>query len=893
MIRSLFFVATIGFTFPAFGQLNWAVQDPNFTVDLIHSGNGMVPIEFGPGNRMYVGEKLGTILIFEPDSDAPSGYGPPSVFASLAAVDSSLERGLLGLAAHPNFQTTRWLYALYCVSGENQRLVRVQADATFSQAVGVPEILIDDLPNQGSIHKGGDINFWESDLYISLGDDGTPDLVQDLSSYVGKLLRVDELGRGLTTNPFYDDDNTSIRSRIWGIGCRNPFRFALHPSNGTMYVSENGNETDRVSRWDSAGANGGWPNEFLQPLDPNVQTLITSDPSLTGIAIVEGGPFADPAFPDSPVLYLANWLGGIYRWRLEGSDLDVAVPININGNNQFVDDLGKFTHIEFGPGGALYISASGGDASFNYGNLFRVKFVAGQPPKAIFATNPSPPSGSAPLAVTFLDQSTDDGSIVAWRWEFGDGTESLNRVVTRSYNTPGVYTARLTVTDDQGLTDSETVQVTVHQPTLVNLVGTVRDGRDLSGQSLATELRLYQSDGLTPLPFQDGGGTYSNTYFVPTSGAFDLTVVVELTDCGLVVSAGEPEVAGIHTAYRGVRIPCGSSTHSATLDFYLSDTVIAGQVVDTSKSPARVDLGTARLVPGSFFEVAGGRDFRPPIPLSGVLHRIESDDFGYYYIPIPIGAGGANFYIDVATDTNQSVYLPTTFNRSVNHGERIEVGVTLGLPSGGTNCDAVPTPLGPVDYTHIQGIFNHSCVGCHSGLAPNADLDLSTGVSHAALVNVFSLEVPGLKLVEPGNSDRSFLWEKINCSLPQVGTRMRPGSAMSPEEQALIRDWIDQGAPPSRGIFRRGDANADGCSDISDAVTILLHLFGSRAVSCEKSADANDSGSINIADAVFLLETIFTESPAPPDPGLRCGLDPTSDDLGCESFPACVEPTAP
>ena len=55
--------------------------------------------------------------------------------------------------------------------------------------------------------------------------------------------------------------------------------------------------------------------------------------------------------------------------------------------------------------------------------------------------------------------------------------------------------------------------------------------------------------------------------------------------------------------------------------------------------------------------------------------------------------------------------------------------------------------------------------------------------------------MPGLKLVDPGNPSRSYLFEKINSSAPQQGNRMRPSDAMSLANQALIRDWITRLAP--------------------------------------------------------------------------------------------------
>ncbi len=96
------------------------------------------------------------------------------------------------------------------------------------------------------------------------------------------------------------------------------------------------------------------------------------------------------------------------------------------------------------------------------------------------------------------------------------------------------------------------------------------------------------------------------------------------------------------------------------------------------------------------------------------------------------------------------------------------------------------------------------------------------------------------------------------------------------------------------GGFRRGDANADGEVNISDAIMTLLHLFaGEDRLTCLSSADANDSGSVDIADAVYTLSYLFVGGPPPADPFSVCGPDPTPDDLTCESYAPCGAPVTP
>lgn len=900
------------------------VQDPSFAIDVIHTGVGMVPLTFGPGARLYVGEKMGRILVFEPEPGSPGEYLAPQVFASLESdVNHAGERGLLGLCLRYRAALPPQLFAFYSYSG-GQRVVRFDVDdSTYTTAMGPPVLVLDGLVNQNVNHNGGDITFWDGALYILLGDDLSPSLAQNLDVYNGKILRVDENGFGLSSNPFYDGDVNSRRSRIWGLGCRNPFRFVFH--RGAMYVSENGNSIDRISRWGAAGANGGWPDEFTEPSDSNVVNLFTRPPSVTGIAIASGGQFADPAFPQSDVVYVGNHRErSIRRWRLTGAQLENADAINIGGGNAFITGLSPPpVDMIFGPDG-LYVTTTwrAGDS----GKLYRIRPTAGVSPTAVIGTTPDPAIGPAPLTVDFVDLSSDDRSIVSWLWDFDDGDTSSQQSPSHTFDAPGVYSVTLTVTDELGLTDTTTVDVTTNQATIVELSGTIFDGRDIVAQGLpvSTELRLYQLDGLTPLSFPGGGGALGNAQPVPVGGQFNFAAQVELTDCGMVVSAGEQQANGLHAAFRGIAITCDSPSHAETLDFYLSSAALSGRVADTLGMPARVDLGVSRSAPGSLFAIAGGRDFLPPVPFSGVAHRVESDDLGYYYIPIPSAAADTDFHIDVVGDTSADLYLSTRFTETVPSGALVLHDVTLGLQEGGADCGTVPGPGGPVKYDEVQAIFDARCIGCHSGLDPNARLDLSQGVSYDSVVDGPSGEVPGLKLVEPGDSSLSFLWEKVNCSLPQVGVRMPTGVELLPSEQVLIRDWIDQGALPSIAppqISCPGDIVATGApsggavvnyqvtveSD-DDSVALVCDLpsgsvlpsgrttvtcaatdFLSQVAACSfdvtvedliefQRGDTNEDGFLDVSDIVTLLRQLFDEYPT------RCQKSADVDDTGTISI---------
>jgi plastocyanin len=82
--------------------------------------------------------------------------------------------------------------------------------------------------------------------------------------------------------------------------------------------------------------------------------------------------------------------------------------------------------------------------------------------------------------------------------------------------------------------------------------------------------------------------------------------------------------------------------------------------------------------------------------------------------------------------------------------------------------------------------------------------------------------------------------------------------------------------------FLRGDANADGLVDLSDAIGVLFVLFeGAGEPPCPDALDADDDGILGMADASAILEHLFLGGPPPPRPYPRPGADRTEDGLRC------------
>ena len=127
-----------------------------------------------------------------------------------------------------------------------------------------------------------------------------------------------------------------------------------------------------------------------------------------------------------------------------------------------------------------------------------------------------------------------------------------------------------------------------------------------------------------------------------------------------------------------------------------------------------------------------------------------------------------------------------------------------------------------VSYSAIQSIFSTNCVSCHATYVncdpdqgannPPAGLDLCPGVSWSNLVDQPSSQDATYTRVVPNEPQNSLLFHKVNCAVPEIGSRMPYGGPyLTSYEQALITDWIAGGAPigTTDGIFRSGFETRD------------------------------------------------------------------------------------
>jgi len=214
-------------------------------------------LAFAPDGRVFYTEKnTGRIRVI---SRADELLSEP--FAAVP-VNCAGDRGLLGLALHPDFASNGRVYVFYTRSDTgvstdqpqaviDNRVVYFEAEGDRARA---GEIFVVSLPaGTSSEHVGGRIAF-DSDgkLLIALGDLGDPQAAAADTNPAGKLLRYHDDGSVPTDNP-------SAGSAIFARGLRDPRGLCLDPQTGAIFVIDrNDDDFDEVNRL-VAGSDAGWP----------------------------------------------------------------------------------------------------------------------------------------------------------------------------------------------------------------------------------------------------------------------------------------------------------------------------------------------------------------------------------------------------------------------------------------------------------------------------------------------------------------------------------------------------------------------------------------------------------------------------------------------------------
>jgi len=332
----------------------------------------------GDASRIFINElDSGKIRIVK------SGALLPTPFLSINDVNPGNERGLLGLAFHPNYAANGYFYVAYTPPGGISVIKRytVSADPDIADSASAATIVTFVFP-QGN-HVGGWLGFGpDGYLYIAKGDATTPENAQSDMSPYGKILRIDVDGAFPyavpPSNPYFGAPLP--KNLIWSRGFRNPWRCSFDRETGDFYMGDVGESSwEEINYQPAASAGGenyGWPrfqgNDVYICPDPCDSSGLTPpavaighSPTPPGFCSVTCGyVYRGSAIPDlAGAFFYGDYCSGkIYSMRMVGG---VATEITDRT-------------AELAPGGGLAITlltSFGEDAN---GELYICDFLGGE-----------------------------------------------------------------------------------------------------------------------------------------------------------------------------------------------------------------------------------------------------------------------------------------------------------------------------------------------------------------------------------------------------------------------------------------------------------------------------------------------------------------------------------
>nr|WP_243700055.1 PQQ-dependent sugar dehydrogenase [Lysobacter sp. N42] len=237
-----------------------AVSEPApFTPQALASFDEPWAMAFLPDGRALVTQKKGQLRLV-----TVSGSAATSVdVGGVPAVAYGGQGGLGDVVLHPQFASNRWIYLSYAEAGPNSTrgavVARYRLDTSAGGATLSDRRLIwTQSPKvTGEGHYGHRLAFGPDGLlWITSGDRQKFDPAQDLSTNLGKVVRLRDDGSIPPDNPFAEAGG--VRAQIWSWGHRNPLGIAFDAA-GQLWTHEMGPQGGDELNLIEKGANYGWP----------------------------------------------------------------------------------------------------------------------------------------------------------------------------------------------------------------------------------------------------------------------------------------------------------------------------------------------------------------------------------------------------------------------------------------------------------------------------------------------------------------------------------------------------------------------------------------------------------------------------------------------------------
>jgi glucose/arabinose dehydrogenase len=181
--------------------------------------------------------------------------------SGLPVVEDTGQGGLLDVALDPDFTTDPWVYWTYSEPGSGAEEGLAGTSVARGRLIGNTlqdiEVIYRQVPKvSGSGHFGSRLAFRsDKTLFVTLGERQKGSPAQDLTTTLGKVIRINRDGSIPPDNPLIE----GARPEIWSYGHRNPQGAAIRPGGDKLWISEHGPQGGDELNPIVAGGNYGWP----------------------------------------------------------------------------------------------------------------------------------------------------------------------------------------------------------------------------------------------------------------------------------------------------------------------------------------------------------------------------------------------------------------------------------------------------------------------------------------------------------------------------------------------------------------------------------------------------------------------------------------------------------
>ncbi|QIP11530.1 PQQ-dependent sugar dehydrogenase [Spirosoma aureum] len=319
-------------------------------VQVVNGIRNPTAMVFAPDGRVFVTQQGGALRVIK------NGSLLTAPLVKLT-VDSTGERGLIGVVLDPAFSTNQYIYLYYTVPGTpaHNRISRFTATGDVVVS-GSETVILDIDPLSGATnHNGGAMGFGkDGKLYVGIGENAFRDNAQNLDTHLGKILRINPDGSPPADNPF--PTGTNQRKLVWAYGLRNPYTIAIQPGTGRVFVNDVGEGSwEEINEATAGGLNFGWPDAEGTSTNSAFTNPVYAYPHGTGDGkgcAITGGTFFSPVSTNYP----SNLIGRYFYQDLCNNWINnIDLSVTPAGRSAFATSLpGNSLSMLTGPDGNLY-----------------------------------------------------------------------------------------------------------------------------------------------------------------------------------------------------------------------------------------------------------------------------------------------------------------------------------------------------------------------------------------------------------------------------------------------------------------------------------------------------------------------------------------------------------